>query len=82
MSHGGTCTQARKLGSMESNIDNLVGWQKKQNGSIQKTEEKVDKLKQEFSTFKESLLRSNNKLLGGVAVACVLLTINIIITIF
>ena len=38
------CINEGKIGRMEEAIDNLEGWQKKQNGSLQRMEAKVEKL--------------------------------------
>ena len=38
------CVHEGKIGRMEESIDNLEGWQKKQNGSLQRLEAKVERL--------------------------------------
>jgi len=38
------CVHEGKIGRMEEAIDNLEGWQKKQNGSLQRLEAKVERL--------------------------------------
>lgn len=38
------CVHEGKIGRMEEAIENLEGWQKKQNGSLQRMEAKVEKL--------------------------------------
>jgi len=38
------CINEGKIGRMEEAIDNLEGWQKKQNGSLQRLEAKVERL--------------------------------------
>jgi len=36
------CIHTEKIGHMEADIGNLIGWQKRQNGSLQRLEEKVN----------------------------------------
>jgi hypothetical protein len=38
------CINEGKIGRMEEAIENLEGWQKTQNGSLQRMEAKVEKL--------------------------------------
>ena len=38
------CINEGKIGRMEEAIENLEGWQKTQNGSLQRMETKVEKL--------------------------------------
>ena len=38
------CVHEGKIGRLEEAIDNLEGWQKKQNGSLQRLEAKVERL--------------------------------------
>ena len=38
------CINEGKIGRMEEAIENLEGWQKKQNGSLQRLEAKVERL--------------------------------------
>ena len=52
----------------EESIENLEKWQKRQNGALQKLDEKVDKLYSQQMTI-----------LGGVVVSIILLCINIIL---
>jgi len=56
-----------EMSSLITEVDNLKAWQNKQNGSIQKLEEKIDKLTWYLTT-----------LLGGVAVSLFLEIISIL----
>ena len=40
----GACIQEGRVSGLEHDMDNMKGWQKSQNGSILRVEEKVDKL--------------------------------------
>jgi len=56
-----------EMSSLITEVDNLKAWQNKQNGAIQKLEEKIDKLTLYLTT-----------LLGGVAVSLFLQIISIL----
>jgi len=62
------CEQSETIGALKTDVKNLKVWQKKQNGVIQRIEGKVDGL---YTAF--------NKLLAGVAVACILLMVDILL---
>ncbi len=41
---GNSCIQEGRISGLEHDMQNMQGWQKSQNGSITRVEEKVDKL--------------------------------------
>lgn len=49
-------------------IESLEDWQRRQNGKIDRIDEKVDKV-----------TTNTNRILGGIAIACVLLVVDIIL---
>ena len=53
-------------------IENLEDWQRRQNGKIDRIDEKVDKVANIVTT-------NTNRMLGGIAVACILLVVDIIL---
>lgn len=66
------CKHEGKIATVMEKVENLEGWQKTQNGSINRVEEKVDTLKDAFFAWA-------NKVLTGITIACVLLAVNIIL---
>lgn len=75
------CSQERVIAAVSSNVSNLIDWQKAQNGSLQRTEGKVDVLKDEVHSYKQQMSGHVNKILAGISVTCILLVVDILIRI-
>lgn len=66
---------SQELGKLEARVTNLEGWQKTQNGHLQRIEEKLD-------DFKDSQSRWLTGLLGGVIASLIILIVNLAIMYF
>lgn len=69
---------AQQVVTNKADIDNLKRWQEAQNGSILRAEKKIDKLDEKLDEKIGELKNGFNRILGGIAIACVLLAIDII----
>jgi hypothetical protein len=62
------CAKAEQLGQHEQAIRNFTDWQNKQNGTLQRMGERIDKV-----------FDNQRSILGGIVVACILLALNLIL---
>ena len=65
------CKQEEAIGALKQGMKNFERWNKAQNGAIKRIEAKVDRFNDKA-----------NQLLAGVAVACVLLVVDIALRFF
>jgi hypothetical protein len=56
-------------------IEALTGWQKRQDDAMDKQTKRLDALNGKMDKFSDNM----NRILGGIAIACVLLVVNIIL---
>lgn len=66
------CVHEGELGKIEADIENLVRWQQAQNGSMHRTEKKVDAINDKFS----DLYKERYKTYVGFGISILLLLAN------
>lgn len=63
---------SRAIADLQARVENLEGWQKTQNGHLQRIEEKLDNLKDSSSKWLTGLL-------GGMVTTLIMLIINLVL---
>lgn len=74
MDHEQLCERVAELGAR---VDNLEGWQKRQNGSLQSMDAKMDGVCESMATFKTDVYKWLMGITGGIAVSLFLLLVNL-----